>query len=103
MNHLLKYTRIEEEYEAMVALGDSTIIKRRYRYHYAGQDYSIDAFEGHLSGLVLAEIESQSESDISTLPVPEFAIREVTNDPLFTGGKLAELSQDEFQAWLATW
>ena len=93
----------EAEYEAMVALGDSTIIKRRYRYHHAGFDYSLDIFEINLNGLVLAEIESHSEVDISPLPVPEFASREVTDDPLFTGGKLAELSQDDFQAWLATW
>lgn len=93
----------EAEYQVLTPLGGSTITKRRYRYHHAGFDYSLDVFEGNLNGLVLAEIESHSEVDISPLPVPEFATREVTDDPLFTGGKLAELSQDEFQAWLATW
>jgi len=92
----------ETEYQILTTLGGSTIIKRRYRYHYAGNDYSIDVFEGNLLGLVLAEIESHSEVDISPLPVPEFAIREVTGDPLFTGGELAELSQGEFQGWLAS-
>ena len=66
-------------------------------------NYSIDVFEGNLLSLVLTENESHSEVDISPLPVPEFAIREVTDDPLYTGGKLAELSQNEFQAWLAAW
>ena len=66
-------------------------------------NYSIDVYEGNLLGLVLAEIESYSEVEISPLPVPEFAISEVTDDQLFTGGKLAELSKDEFQAWLADW
>lgn len=93
----------EAEYDAMAALCGSTIIKHRYPYHYAGNDYSIDVFEGNLLGLVLAEIESHSENDISTLPVPEFAVREVTGDPQFTGGELAKLSQDEFQRWLALW
>jgi CYTH domain-containing protein len=93
----------EAEYQVLTPIGGSTIIKRRYRYTFAGNDYSIDVFEGNLLGLILAEIESHSEVDISPLPVPKFTIREVTDDPLFTGGKLAELSKDEFQAWLAAW
>jgi CYTH domain-containing protein len=91
------------EYQALAVLGGSLLTKRRYRYHYAGNAYSLDVFEGNLDGLVLAEIEGRSGVDISSLPVPKFATREVTDDPMFSGSKLSELSQDDFHAWLATW
>ena len=90
----------EAEYQALAVLGGSTLTKRRYPNHYDGHYYSLDVFEGNLDGLVMAEIESQPGVDITSLPVPEFATREVTDDPLFTGGELAELSKDQFQAWL---
>ena len=93
----------EAEYQALAVLGGSTLTKRRYPYHYARYDYSLDVFEGNLDGLVLAEIENQPGFDLSSLPVPEFAIREVTQAEMFSGGKLAELSKDEFQEWWAAW
>lgn len=79
------------------------MIKRRCPYHYAGDNYSIDVYEGHLSGLILTEIESHSDSDITLLPVPDFAVKEVTNDLRFTGGELVKLSRAEFQQWFLTW
>ena len=55
------------------------------------------------SGEVLVEIEAQSGVEISSLPVPEFATREVTGDQMFSGGKLVELLKTDFQSWMATW
>lgn len=91
----------EAEYKTLQALGGRSLTKRRYAYHFQGQDYSIDVFEGRLGGLVLAEIEGQEHVDIASLPLPGFALREVTGDPQFTGGELARLSAGEFQTWLA--
>lgn len=89
----------EMEYQALARLGGATISKRRYRYDYAGNDYAIDVFEGNLEGLILMEIESQSDNDITLLPIPAIAAREVTDDPLFRGGELAKLSKEEFRQW----
>jgi CYTH domain-containing protein len=91
----------DSEYSTLGALGGRSLTKRRYAYPYQGRDYSIDVFEGHLQGLILAEIEGREHGDIASLPVPGFALREVTGDPMFTGGQLAGLSAGEFQTWLA--
>ena len=93
----------EIEYQTLAVLGGSSLTKRRYPYRYAGNDYSIDVFEGNLDRLILMEIESRPEINITSLPIPAFADREVTGDPLFTGGKLAELSPEEFQQWKDSW
>jgi CYTH domain-containing protein len=93
----------ETEYRTIQVLGGPTITKRRYKYPYDGDDYSIDVFEGHLKGLILAEIESRAEREINKLPMPPFAIREVTGDPKFTGGELVKLSEEEFQRWMEAW
>jgi CYTH domain-containing protein len=92
----------EAEYEVLARLPHSTLIKQRYAYHKDGFDYSLDRFEGHLAGLLLAEIESRGKLDITSLPVPDFAVKEVTDDPFFTGSHLAGITQREFQEWLAS-
>lgn len=76
-------------------LGGSQIIKRRYPYDYGEYKYAIDVFEGTLAGLILEEIESRPEVDIETLPTPDFAFREVTGDPYFSGENLAGLTEVE--------
>lgn len=93
----------EDEYRVMAALKGAKIVKRRYPYLYDVYKCSLDAFEGHLKGLVLLEIQRHSGIDITEFPVPVFAIRDVTDDPRFTGGKLAARSQLSFQQWLLSW
>lgn len=90
----------EAEYETLSNLGGYQLVKRRYRYPYAGEERSLDVFEEHLQGLVMLEIERRPGSSIVELPVPPFAIREVTGDPFFSGGRLAALPQEDFKAWL---
>ena len=92
----------EAEHKAFAHLAHSNLTKRRYTYHHDGYDYSLDQFEGHFEGLLLAEIESQGTMDITRLPCPGFAVREVTADPLFNGGSLADITKAEFQHWLAS-
>ncbi len=92
----------EAEYEVFSRLPHSTITKLRYSYKHDGFDYSIDRFKGHLAGLLLAEIESQGKIDIASLPVPEFATKDITEDAFFKGSNLAELSEVEFQEHLAS-
>ena len=91
------------EYTALTVLKGNTIIKRRYAYPHGGYDYSLDVFEGHLDGLLLLEIERRPGVEIDSLPVPAFAIREVTHDPFFTGGELAALTTGAFKQWAAWW
>jgi CYTH domain-containing protein len=91
------------EYETLASLNCSTLTKRRYPYIYIGSDVSIDIFDDDLDGLVLLEIQSTDEVDINSIPFPPYAIREVTAEPFFTGGELAQLTKEEFQIQASNW
>lgn len=84
----------DEEFSILSCVGGHQLIKKRYDFHSDGRRYSIDAFEGKLSGLVLAETEFDHDDEASSFEVPSFAIRDVTNEDLFTGGHLAFAKPD---------
>jgi CYTH domain-containing protein len=91
----------EVEYQQLDVLAGSPLHKRRYAYRYRNHHYSIDVFEGHLLGLILCEVEAESDERLLAAPIPPFATREVTDDPFFTGGRLATLTSAHIQARLA--
>jgi CYTH domain-containing protein len=85
-----------EDYAALVDLPARTLTKRRRRIDVDGRVFSVDVFEGHLSGLVLAEVSFDTEEDLDRQrQLPCWVGREVTKDERFTGGALARLSRDE--------
>jgi hypothetical protein len=49
----------------------------------------IDEFQDELAGLVMAEAEFKTPDLLAAFPMPDFAFREVTDDPRFTGGYLS--------------
>jgi CYTH domain-containing protein len=63
-------------------------LRRRLR-KVQGVTIAVDEFEGDLKGLFLAEAQFDTEERLATFPVPEFALREVTDDPRYTGSNLA--------------
>ena len=63
--------------------------------------FGIDVFEGALQGLRLAEAEFNSASEADALIVPDFIIREVTEDDRFTGGQLVCASRPNVEECLA--
>ena len=65
----------------------NAILKRRYRLIFEGREWTIDAFEGANSGLIMAEVEFNSVRD--ELVVPPWAGREVTNDHRYYNRELA--------------
>jgi CYTH domain-containing protein len=52
-------------------------------------------FLGDLFGLVLAEVDFDTDEDMDRFAKPAFALAEVTDDLLFTGGRLCELTFTE--------
>jgi CYTH domain-containing protein len=68
------------------------IRKNRYSFEFAGRKFSIDMFLGDLFGLVLAEVGFESDEELENFPKPPFAQADVTNELLFSGGKLCELT-----------
>jgi CYTH domain-containing protein len=91
----------EVEYQILVQLGGDLLTKRRYRFASGKNTFSIDLFVGPLSGLILAEIEAQSDEQLQNVPIPTWVIAEVTNDIFFTGGNLVAITPNQLQAELA--
>ncbi|MDE5421819.1 CYTH domain-containing protein [Ancylomarina sp. DW003] len=78
-------SRLEYEYEIPLTdaedlLGqcDKTIEKTRFIIEFAGMNWEVDVFEGENKGLVMAEIELESEDQI--FEKPEWLGKEVTDD-----------------------
>ncbi|MCH2178041.1 MAG: CYTH domain-containing protein [Mariniblastus sp.] len=95
-------TRAEFEYETpledarqMLLLCEWPLIqKKRFRVPLAGYVWEIDEFQGPNQGLVLAEIELQTEADV--FKTPDWIGREVTHDPRFYNSNLV---RRPFQSW----
>ncbi len=77
------------ESEVLAVFEANEIRKNRYPYEFAGKKFSIDMFLGDLFGLVLAEISFASDEELDSFPSPPFAVEDVTNNYLFTGGSLS--------------
>lgn len=78
------------EAETLSVFDANEIRKNRYLFEYEGRKFSVDMFLGDLFGLVLAEVSFETDEDLDSFPKPPFAIADVTNNELFTGGKLSE-------------
>ena len=89
-------SRMEFEYEipyddALLMLNDLCIqpIIDKYRHivHFEGETWEVDRFEGHLHGLVLAEIEIPDEEH--TYSLPPFVGKNVTGDARYYNSNLS--------------
>ena len=78
-----------EEYERLAALPGARLAKRRHPFAWKGVTFGVDVFEGPLGGLVLAEVEADSDAALWSVDLPPFADREVTDRVEYTGGSLA--------------
>jgi CYTH domain-containing protein len=83
----------EEEHERFSALPGSILRKNRYSI----PPFGLDVF----AGLVLAEVEFESEDEMLAFSPPSWAFAEVTADVRFTGGRLVAMSTRERAALLA--
>jgi CYTH domain-containing protein len=80
------------EAEVLSVFNTNEIRKNRYRFEFEGRQFGVDMFLGDLFGLVLAEVSFETDEELDDFRQPPFAIAEVTNDPVFSGGSLAELT-----------
>jgi CYTH domain-containing protein len=90
-----EYAIPQEDAVAMLALCEQPLIeKRRYREVVGGRTWEIDVFLGDNEGLVLAEVELDSEDQ--EIEIPPWAIRDVSNDPRYYNSNLLKLP---YKAW----
>lgn len=80
------------EAETLSVFNSNEIRKNRYYFEFDGRKFSVDMFLGDLFGLVLAEVSFDSDEELKQFEKPAFALADVTNDPMFTGGKLSEMT-----------
>ena len=77
----------------MLSVFDTNEIrKNRYPFEFDSRKFSVDMFLGDLFGLVLAETSFETDEELDSFPKPPFALVDVTNDLMFSGGKLCELT-----------
>lgn len=80
------------EAETLSIFNTNEIRKNRYRFEFEGREFGVDMFLGDLFGLVLAEASFATDEELDSFAKPPFAIADVTNDPVFSGGSLCELT-----------
>lgn len=89
------------EAEVLSVFNSNEIRKNRYPFDFAGRRFSVDMFLGDLFGLVMAEVSFETDEELENFVKPPFALAEVTNEELFSGGKLCELTFSEIRAAIA--
>ena len=80
------------EAETLSIFEANEIRKNRYYFDFEARRYSIDMFIGDLFGLVLAETSFETDEELENFQMPPFALADVTNNEIFSGGKLSELT-----------
>jgi len=80
------------EADTLALFEANEIRKNRYPFEFAGRNFSVDMFLGDLFGLVLAEVSFETDKELDGFPKPPFALADVTNNEIFSGGSLSELT-----------
>ncbi|MBU1304507.1 MAG: CYTH domain-containing protein [Alphaproteobacteria bacterium] len=78
---------IDDARELLAMAAPHVIEKRRHLVPFGGLVWEVDVFEGHLAGLVLAEVELDSASQSVTLP--DWVGTEVSLDARYNNASLA--------------
>jgi CYTH domain-containing protein len=86
------------EAEVLSVFNSNEIRKNRYKFEFDGHMFGVDMFLGDLFGLVLAEVSFETDEELDNFPKPLFALADVTNEQLFTGGRLCELTFSDVRA-----
>ena len=80
------------EADTLAIFEANEIRKNRYHFEFEGRQFSVDMFLGDLFGLVLAEVSFDNDDELENFSPPPFVLAEVTNNELFSGGRLSQLS-----------
>ena len=74
--------------------GEKVIEKKRYIIEYDGKVWELDIFEGANEGLIVAEVELETENE--SIALPEWVTREVTHDPRYRN---VSLLASPYRSW----
>ncbi len=79
----------EAEAALLNQLPGAMLRKKRYQLKPDNYNFSIDEFEGNHLGLIIAEIEFETEQEMNSFSNPFTDAKEVTLDHQYSGGTLA--------------
>jgi adenylate cyclase len=85
---------IDEGTELLDIFAESEIEKTRFRIHFKGKLWEVDEFLGENEGLIMAEIELQSETE--DFKLPDWITEEVSDDERYYN---SYLSTHPFKSW----
>lgn len=77
------------EYGVLADLPADVVIKRRHDVCAGEHEFGVDVFEQELAGLLLAEVDATDAAMLAAVPMPSWAIRDVSHDARYQGGALA--------------
>ena len=79
----------EGQFEALSSLSEAGLVKRRCYVDAPAGTIEVDVYEGPLLGLVVAEVEFDSQSDADSFAPPRWLGAEVTDDARYANQGLA--------------
>jgi adenylate cyclase len=86
---------VNDAEELLKMCGDLLVEKTRYILEINNKKWEIDVFKGRNEGLIVAEIELDSEAE--TIDLPEWVISEVSNDERYFN---FNLTTSPYSTWL---
>lgn len=90
----------EEEFNELATLQGKRVRKIRYYYEENGVMYEIDMFQDLLRGLVLVDVEFNSNEDKAKFIPPEWVLADVTQEKFVAGGVLCGKSYADIESYL---
>jgi adenylate cyclase len=86
-----------EDAEALIALRQGSVLeKTRFHVPHSGRRWEVDVYDGDNAGLIIAEVELESEA--AAVEPPPWAGKEVTGERRYYASRLA---QKPFRSWPA--
>jgi CYTH domain-containing protein len=85
------------EYQVLSVFEGNEVRKNRYPFEHDGRMFLFEMYLGLLWGLLMLKVRFDSEEEMSSFIAPEFAPIEISNDKMFSGPRLAELTIGEIR------
>ncbi len=87
----------EKEFNELMNLDGKKAHKIRYYYNHNGKQAEIDVFQGPLKGLILADFEFNSKEEKENFEMPDFCLKEVTQELFIAGGMICGKTYEDIE------
>lgn len=84
---------LEDAHSLLDEFTDKQIRKYRYEIKIDHHTWEVDVFDAHLAGLIIAELEVESENELFVLP--SWALKNVSLDSRYYNSVLIDMDEDD--------